>query len=193
MTLPGHFRWPEVTWRHFLSRDYLLLHLQRCRKSNAQNPPVFGLLGLLLGDLRWNDVTSGSLLVAWVHVTSFPVTWLPPPARYSLRISQTHSVRQLSAFYSHFEVTSGQMTSLPVTSGQLRSRDVISCHMTASSCEQQPGRKSNAQYAPLFGLLQPLPGNFRSNDVTSGHFRSPEVMWRHFLSLDCLLLWGTAL
>jgi len=23
--LPGHFRSPEVTWRHFLSRDCLLL------------------------------------------------------------------------------------------------------------------------------------------------------------------------
>jgi len=24
-SLPGHFRSPEVTWRHFLSRDCLLL------------------------------------------------------------------------------------------------------------------------------------------------------------------------
>jgi len=40
------------------------------------------------------------------------------------------SIREFSAFYSHFQVSSGQMTSLRVTSGHLRSRDIISCHVT---------------------------------------------------------------
>ena len=52
--------------------------------------------------------------------------------------NEMYSIRQFSALYSHFQVTSGQMTSLPVTSGHLRSGDVISCHVTASSCELQP-------------------------------------------------------
>ena len=43
-----------------------------------------------------------------------------------------YSVRQFSAFYSHFQVTSGQMTSLRGHFGHLRSRDVISRHVTAS-------------------------------------------------------------
>jgi len=71
-----------------------------------------------------------------------------------------YSIRQFSAFYSHFQVTSGQMTSLGITSGHLRSRDVISCHVTASSCELQHCRKWNVLYSPVFGLLQPLPGDF---------------------------------
>jgi len=57
---------------------------------------------------------------------------------------------------------------LRVTSSHLRSLDVISCHVTASSSKLQPSRKSNLQYTRVFGLLQPLAGDFRSNDVTSG-------------------------
>jgi len=65
-----------------------------------------------------------------------------------------------------------------VFAGHLRSLDVISCHATASSYEVQPCRKSNAQYTRVFGLLQQLPGDFLSNDVTSGHFWSPNVTWQ---------------
>ena len=46
-----------------------------------------------------------------------------------------YSIYQLSAFYSHFHVTSEQMTSLP---GHFRSSevtDIISCHVTAYFCE----------------------------------------------------------
>jgi len=201
-------------------------------KWNVQCTPVFNLVQLLPGDYRPNDDTSGSLPATWSHVTSVPVTWLPPPASYSLVESETYSIRQFSAFYSHFQVTPGQMTSLPgqfrqfevtwrhflpwwpppasnslvgcemysirfrpstatsrrlavkwhhfqVTSGHLESCDVISFYGTASSCELQPCRKWNVQYMPVFGLLQPLPGKFRSNDVTS---RSLPVTWDHVTS-----------
>ena len=77
-----------------------------------------------------------------------------------------------------------------VTSDHLRSRDVISCHVTASYSELQPCRKWNGQYTRVLSLIHPLPGDFRWNDVTSG---SPAVTWRHFLPRDCLLLRATAL
>jgi len=80
----------------------------------------------------------------------------------------------------------GDIRSNDVTSGHLRSRDVISCHVTASSCKLQPCRKWNAQCTPVFGLLQPLPGDFRSNDVTSGHLRSRDVISCH-LTASCEL------
>ena len=44
---------------------------------------------------------------------SIPVTWLPPTTTYSLVGSETHIICEFSAFYSRFQVTSGQMTSLP--------------------------------------------------------------------------------
>jgi len=64
------------------------------------------------------------------------------------------------------------MTSLPgpfrVTSGHLRSLDVISCDVTASSCGLHSCRKSNAPKTRLFGNLQPPLGDFCSHDITSG-------------------------
>ena len=42
-----------------------------------------------------------------------------------------YSIRRFSALYSHFQVTSGQMTSLPGHFGHLKSRDIISCYVTA--------------------------------------------------------------
>jgi len=285
-SLPGHFRSPEVMWRHFpvtwlpptasynlagsemycvrsfrsstatsrwlpiwchfrvtsgylRSRYVISCHvtasyceLQPLRKWNVQYTRVFNLLQPLPGNFQSNDVTSGSLPVTWGHVTSYPVTWLPPTASYSLAGSEMYSIHEFSAFYSHFQVTSGLRTSLPghfwspevtwchllsrdclllqaialqevkctvyasfrlstdtsgwlmvqwryfqVTSGHLRSRDVISGKVTASNCELQPCRKWNVQYTRVFSLLQPVPGDFRSNDVTSG---SLAVKWRHF-------------
>jgi len=242
--LPGNFRWndvtsghyrsPEVTSRDFLSCDCLLLQATALWEVK---PTVYSSFRHSTATSRWFPVNwchLWVLLVTWGHVTSFPVTWLVPPASnslvwsqthrvrqfcafyshfqvtsvemtslavtsghlsscdvisshgtayswsYSLVLSQTHSVRQFSAFYSHFQVTSDELTSLPVTSGQLRSRDVISCHGTAS-CEQQPCRNSNARYTPVFGLLQPLPGDFWSNDVTSG---SLPLTWGHATSFS---------
>jgi len=86
---------------------------------------VFGILQPLQGDFRSNDDTSGSLPDTKVHVTSFPVTWRSPPASFSLVGSEMHSVCQFSAFYSHFQVASGQMTSLL---GHLRSPEDTWCH-----------------------------------------------------------------
>jgi len=181
-------------------------------------------------------------------VTSFPVTWLPPNASNSIVGSKMYSILKFSAFYNHFQVSSGEMTSLSghfwspeitwchflsrdcfllrattlwevkctvkatvrpstttsrwlpvkwsplqVTSGHLRSRDFISCHVTASYYELQRCRKWNVQYTQVFSLLQALPGDFRSMTSLPGPFRSPEVTWHHFLSRDCLLLQSTAL
>ena len=39
--------------------------------------------------------------------------------------------------------------------------------VTASSGEVQQSRRLNVQYMSVFGLLQPLPGDLRLNDVTS--------------------------
>jgi len=73
-----------------------------------------------------------------------------------------------------------------VTSGHLRSRDIISCHVTAA-CELQRCRKWNVQYTGVFGLLQPLPGDFPSNDVTCGHLRSRDISC-HVTAFSCELL-----
>ena len=40
--------------------------------------------------------------------------------------------------------------------------------MTAASCELQSCRSPNVPKTSLIGLLQPLPGDFRPIDVTSG-------------------------
>jgi len=136
--LPGDFRSNDVTsgslvitWGHVTASP---LELQPCRKWNVQYTPVLGLPRKLPGDFRWNDVTFNSLLDTWGHVTSFPITWLPPSANYSLVGNEMYSVREFSAFYSHFQVTSGQMSHFWVTFGHLKSCDVIFCHVTASSC-----------------------------------------------------------
>jgi len=152
--------------------------LHYCRKWNVQYTPVFGLQKPLPGHFRSSDVSSGSLPVTCGHMTSFPVTWLPPP-RDSLVGSEMYSIQ-------HFWPFTATSRRLPVkwrhfrnTSGHLRSRDVISCHVSASSCKLQPCRKWNLQYTQVFGLLQPLPGDFRSNNVTSGPLL---VTWGHVTS-----------
>jgi len=133
-----------------------------------QYTPVFGLLQPVPGDFWSNDVSSGSLPVTWGHVTSFPVMWLPPPTSCSLLGSEMYSICQYSAFYGHFQVTSGEWRHFLGSSGHLKSHDVISRHVTASPCQLQPCRQWNVRYTPAFGLLQSIPGDFLSNDVTSG-------------------------
>jgi len=122
MSLPGHFRSPEVTWCHFHHVTASHCELQPCRKWNVQYTRVLGLPQPLPGDLRSNDVTSGSLPVTRGHVTSF---------------------------FSH---------------------------VTASYCDLQHCRKWNVQYTRVFGLLQPLPGDFWSNYATT---LSLPVTWDH--------------
>jgi len=181
--------------------SYSLVGSEMC--SICQFSTLNSTLQPLPGDFRSNDVTSGSLPITWGHVTSFPLTWLPPPASYSPVGSEIYSIGLFSTLYSHFQVTSSQKTSLPVTwghvtsfpvtwlpapatsrwlpvkwrhyrvtSGHLRSGDVNSYHVTASSCEPQPCRNWNVQYMLVFGPLHPLQGDYRSNDVTYGHCRS---------------------
>jgi len=184
-----------VTSGNLRSRDAIVCHVtascrgqEPCRNSNAQYTQVFGFLQPLPGDFRLNDVTFASLPVTWGDVTSFSVPWLPPPASYSLVESQTHSIRQFSAFYSHFQVTSGQMTLLPnhFLSPQVTWRHFLSRHgllLQATAC-----RNSNTQYTPVFGLLQPLPDRFWSNEnfrVTSGHLRSRDVISGHVTASSC--------
>jgi len=130
-----HFR---VTSGHLRSRDVIFCcvtasscELQPCRKWKVQYTPVFGLLQTLPGDFRQKDVTFGSLLVIWGHATSLLVTWLPPPASYNLVGSEMYSVCQFSAFYSHFQLTSGQMTILP---GHFRSPEVTRHHFLSRDC-----------------------------------------------------------
>jgi len=191
MRLPVKWRYFRVTSSHLRSRDVISCHViasswgqQLCTKWSVQYTPVFGLLQPLPGDFRSNDVTSGSLPVTWNHVTLFPVAWLPAPASYWL-------VEVKRTVYASFRPSTTTFRWLPiksrnfrVTSGHLRSRDVISCHVTAFSCKLQPCRKWNVQYMPVFVLLQPLPGDFRSFDdtwrslpVTLGHVTSFSVMW----------------
>jgi len=131
MTSPsGHFQSPEVTWSHFRSRDCLLLRATALQEVKCTDTQVVDLKPLP-GDFRSNDVTSGSLPVKVRHVTSFPVTWLPPTASYSLVGSEMYSIRKFLTFYSHFQVTSGQMTSL---SGHFRSPEVTCRHFLSHYC-----------------------------------------------------------
>jgi len=136
--LPGDFRSNEVTSGHLRSRDVTSCHvsacsceLQACNKWNIQYTPLFNLLQPPRGDFRSNYFTFGSLPVTWGHVTSLTVTWQPPPASYSLVRSEMHSILQFSTFYSHFQVTSGQMMSLP---RHFRSPEVTWRHFLSCDC-----------------------------------------------------------
>jgi len=121
----------------FRSRDVISCNvtatsseLQPCRSANVPKTWLTGLVQPLPGDFRSNDVTSGLLPVKWVHVT-FPVTWQPPRASYSPVGAQTYPKLALPTFYSHFQVTSGQMTSLP---DHFRSRELKWRHFLSRDC-----------------------------------------------------------
>ena len=127
---------------------------------------------------RYFRVTSGHFrsrdVIFW-HLTA--ISSMLQPCRSS-NVPKTW----LIANYSRFQVTSGEMKSLP---DHFRSSHVISCHVTATSCELQPCRCSNVPNTWLIGLPQPLPGAFRSNDVTSGHFRSPDAISIQMTATSC--------
>jgi len=79
-----------------------------------------------------------------------------------------------------------------VTSGSLSVTEVTwrnFLHVTASYCKLQPCKKWNAQYTRVLGLLQPLPGDFGSNDVTSG---SLPIIWGLVTSFTVMWLATTA-
>jgi len=135
--LPVKWRHFRVTFGHLRSRDLIPCHvtpcyceLQRCRKWNVQSTRVFS-LWTLPNNFPSNDVISGSLLVTWGHVTSFPVMSLPPTASYSLVGSEMCRICKFSACYSHFQVTFGKMTSLL---GHFRSPEVTWCHLLPRDC-----------------------------------------------------------
>jgi len=136
-------RWLPVKWRCFLvtfgnlsSRHVISCHvtassceLKACKKWNVEYTGDFGLLHPLHNDFRSNNVISGSPAVTWDHVTSFSVVWLPPSS-YSLVGSETYSIRKFLTFYSPFQVTFSQMTSLP---GHFRSPEITWHHFL--SCD----------------------------------------------------------
>jgi len=166
--------------------------VQPCTKWNVQYTRVFDLLLPLSGDFRSNDVTYGSPPVTWDHVMSSPVTWPLPPASYSLVARKMYSIRQFLALHSHFQVTSGQMTSLRVTFGHLRSRESfpVTWLPPASYSLVRSEMFSIRQFSAFHSHFQVTSGQMTS---IPAHFRSPEVMWHHFLSRDCVLLRATAL
>jgi len=133
------------------------------------------------------QVTSGQITSLQAHFRSPEITWrhflsrLPPPASYSLVRSETH----YTPLFGFVQILPGDFRSNHVTSAHLRWRDIISCHVTAFSYELLPCRKANTQHTPVFGLLQPLPGDFRSNNVTSG---SLTVTWGHVTSFPATWL-----
>jgi len=133
------------------------------------------------------------------QVTSVQITWLlghlcSPVATWPYYMSRDCHLLRATALqvvkctvYGRFLLSTAtfgwllvKLRHFQVTSGHLRSCDVIFCHVTAS-CKLQPSEKWNVLYTRVFGLLQPLPGDFRSNDVTSG---SLTVMWGHVTSFS---------
>jgi len=184
----------RITSGHVRSGDVIFCYvtetsseLQPCASWNAPKTWPIGLLQPLPGDFRSKDVTSGSLPVTWGQVTSFPVVWPPLPASYSSVGAQTYqnltyrpftaASRRLPVKWRHFRVTSSHVTS----------RDVIFCHVTATSCELLPCGSSNVPKTWLLDHLQPLPGAFRWNDITSGHVRSRDVISHHVTATSCEL------
>jgi len=122
--------------------------------------------------------------VAWGHFLSRDCHLLQVTALQELkrtinldyRPSKATS-RWLPVKWRHFQVTSGHVVS----------RKVISCHVNATFCELRPV-EGRTYPNLLIGLLQSLPGHFRSNDVSSG---SLPVTWGHVRSFP--VTWLTPL
>jgi len=162
----------------------LYCELQPCWKWNVQYTGDFDLRPL--PGIFWShNVTSGSFQVTWGHMTSFPVTWLPLPASYSFVGSDMYSIREFWPSTTTCRWLPVKWHRFLVTFGNLSSRDVISCHVTAFSCELKACKKWNVEYTWDFGLLQPLHGDLRSNNVISG---SPAVTWDQVTSFSVMWL-----
>jgi len=138
-------------------------------------------------------VTSGQvtlLPVTWRHVTPFPVTWLPPPARYSLVGTEMYSVREFLAFNNQFRWLPVKWRHFRVTFGHLRSHDVIFCHVTAFYRELQFCRTWNVQYTRVWfstATSRWLPVKSRLSRVTFGHLRSCDVFYCYMTASSCEL------
>jgi len=171
------------------------IELQFCKQWNLQYTLVFDLLQPLPGDFRSNEVTSGSLAVTWGHVMWFLVPSLPPPMSYSLAGSEMYSILEFLTFYSHFQVTSGQMTSL---TAHFRSPEVTWRYFLSRDCILMRDTALWEVKCTVYGRFWPstatfwwLPGKWRHFWVTFGHLRSRDVI--HFLTRDCLLYRATGL
>jgi len=88
-----------------------------------------------------------------------------------------YRIREILVFYSRFQVTAGQMTSLSSHFWSLRSRDVISRQVTASSCELHSLAGSEMysirQFSAFYSHFQVTSGQMTS---LPGHSRSVELM-----------------
>jgi len=127
ISLPGHFRSPVVTWRHFVT------WLPPPASYSLVGSEMFSICQFSAFHSRFQVTYSEmtSLPVTWGHVTSFPDKWLSPHASYSLVGSEMYSIRKFSAFHWHFQVTSGQMTSLP---GHFQSPEFTWRHFLSRDC-----------------------------------------------------------
>jgi len=73
-SLLGNFRSREVTWRHFLSRDCLLLRVTTLLVLKRNKNPSLRHSTALPRGFWWNDINFGSLAVTWDNVMSFSMT-----------------------------------------------------------------------------------------------------------------------
>jgi len=173
------------------SRDIISCELQPCRSSNVHKTWVFGLLQPLpetSGEMTSLPGHFRSLVVTWRHFLSCDCHLLRVTALLELRHTRNASFRPSTGTSGRLPV---KLHPFWVTCGDMGSCDIISCHMTATSCELQPYRSSNIPQTEVFGLLQSLPGDFRWNDTT---YRTLPVRWGHIiLSCDCHLPRVTAL
>jgi len=85
-SLQAHFRSCEVMWCHFLPRDS---HLVRVSHVGAQMYPNLTYRPSTATS-RWLSVKLRHFRDTSGHVTSFPVTWMPPPVSSSPAGAQTY-------------------------------------------------------------------------------------------------------
>jgi len=171
-SLPGQFPSRGVTWGHFLSRDGHLLRVTGLQELKVTKTWLIRLLQPLPNDFRSNHITSGHLGSCEVISCHMTATSGELQSCRSSNVPKTC----IKSLLQPLPVTPSQMTSIP---GHFRSREVISCNVTANSCVVQPCRGSNVPKTWLIGLPQPLPGYFKSNHATSG---SVPVTWRFVMS-----------
>ena len=115
--VPTKWRHFQVTSGHFTSHEVISGHvtasscgLQPCRCSKRTQNLTYR---SSTATSRWFPAKWHHFRVTSGHVRSFPATWLTPHASYSPLGAQTYPKLDLQALYSHFQLTSGQMMSLP--------------------------------------------------------------------------------